>query len=92
MNENEKESLVFEVTKKVEAELVERFDDRYVRQDSCDRKQDEVYKKIESMRDEISCVKITVEKLNTKLAILLVILGAIGTGVLTICLKLLFGG
>ena len=92
MNENEKENLVFEVTKKVETELVERLDDRYVRHDSCDRRQDDVYKKIESMGEKISCVKITVEKLNTKLGILLGLLGAIGTGVLTICLKLLFGG
>jgi hypothetical protein len=61
------------------------FDARYVRQKDCDRT-------VEKEDGRITKLEIRLENVNTKLGILIAILSAIGVPVVSLCIKLLFGG
>lgn len=61
------------------------LDDRYVRRKDCDRT-------VEKEEDRITKLEIRLENVNTKLSILIAILSAIGVPVISLCIKLLFGG
>lgn len=67
------------------SELEKILDDRYVRQKDCD-------KTVEKEEDRITKLEIRLENVNTKLGILIAILSAIGVPVISLCIKLLFGG
>lgn len=73
-------------------ELEERFDDRYVKKDDCGRNIDIEDKKIHNLEKEIASVKVELGKVGARLGILIAILSAIGTSVIPLCIKLLFGG
>lgn len=66
-------------------ELEKIFDGRYVRQKDCD-------KTVEKEDGRITKLEIRLENVNTKLGILIAILSAIGVPVVSLCIKLLFGG
>jgi hypothetical protein len=61
------------------------FDGRYVRRKDCDRT-------VEKEEDRITKLEIRLENVNTKLGILIAILSTIGVPVISLCIKLLFGG
>ena len=67
------------------SELEKILDDRYVRQKDCD-------KTVEKEEDRITKLEIRLENVNTKLGILIAILSTIGVPVISLCIKLLFGG
>lgn len=66
-------------------ELEKILDDRYVRRKDCD-------KTVKTEEDRITKMEIRLENVNTKLGILIAILSAIGVPVVSLCIKLLFGG
>lgn len=66
-------------------ELEKILDDRYVRRKDCDRT-------VEKEEDRITNLEIRLENVNTKLGILIAILSTIGVPVISLCIKLLFGG
>lgn len=61
------------------------LDDRYVRRKDCDVT-------VEKEEDRITKLEIRYENVNTKLGILIAILSTIGVPVISLCIKLLFGG
>lgn len=61
------------------------LDDRYVRRKDCNAI-------VEKEEDRITKLEIRLENVNTKLGILIAILSTIGVPVVTLCIKLLFGG
>lgn len=61
------------------------LDGRYVRRKDCDRT-------VEKEEDRITKLEIRLENVNTKLGILIAILSTIGVPVISLCIKLLFGG
>lgn len=65
--------------------LENRFDNRYVRKRDCDQKS-------HSNEEHIQRLEITMAKVGTKLSIMIGILGAIGVAMLTVVIKILFGG
>ena len=66
-------------------ELEKILDDRYVRRKDCDNT-------VKSEEDRITKLEIRLENVNTKLGILIAILSTIGVPVISLCIKLLFGG
>lgn len=66
-------------------ELERILDDRYVRRKDCKQT-------VEKEEDRITKLEIRLENVNTKLGILIAILSTIGVPVVTLCIKLLFGG
>lgn len=66
-------------------ELEKIFDGIYVRQNDCD-------KTVEKEDGRITNLEIRLENVNTKLGILIAILSTIGVPVVSLCIKLLFGG
>lgn len=66
-------------------ELEKILDDRYVRRKDCD-------KTVRTEEDRITKLEIRLENANTKLGILIAILSTIGVPVISLCIKLLFGG
>ena len=84
--------IISEVEKQIVDGILKRADDRYMTRDSCDRKQDEVYKSISTMEKSITQMKVDNAKQCVYLKILVGILSAIGVAMIPICLKLLFGG
>lgn len=84
--------IISEVEKQIVDGILKRADDRYMTRDSCDRKQDEVYKSISTIEKNITRMAVDHAKLFVYLKILVGILGAIGVAMIPICLNLLFGG
>ena len=84
--------IIAEVEKRIEDGILKRADDRYMTRDSCDRKQDEVYKSISTIEKNLTNMKVDIAKQCFYLKILVGILSAIGVAMIPICLKLLFGG
>lgn len=66
-------------------DIEKRFDDRYVRRKDC-------RETVAKEEGRITKLEIRLENVNTKLAILIGILSAIGVPVVSLCIKLLFGG
>jgi hypothetical protein len=66
-------------------ELEKILDDRYVRRKDCKQT-------VEKEEDRITKLEVRLENVNTKLGILIAILTTIGVPVVTLCIKLLFGG
>lgn len=60
------------------------LDDIYVSKDDCDRDMQEVDKKLSNDSKELAVI-------NTKLSLILWLLGAVGAAVITVLVKLLFG-
>lgn len=73
-------------------EDIERLKDIFVPRKECQKNIDVEDKKIELLREENKKTQIAVAKLDTKLGIIISILGAIAVPVLGVCVKLLFGG
>lgn len=67
------------------AELERILDDRYVRRKDCKQT-------VEKEEDRITKLEVRLENVNTKLGILIAILSTIGVPVISLCIKLLFGG
>ena len=84
--------IIAEVEKRIEDGILKRADDRYMNKDSCDRKQEEVYKSISTIEKNITHMKVDNAKQCVYLKILVGILSAIGVAMIPICLNLLFGG
>ena len=61
------------------------LDDRYVRRKDCDKRQDEIYAKIEQ-------IQLDTAKIGTKLNLITGILASIGGALVAFLIKLLFGG
>lgn len=66
-------------------ELERILDDRYVRRKDCDKRQDEIYAKIEQ-------IQLDTAKIGTKLNLITGILASIGGALVAFLIKLLFGG
>lgn len=66
-------------------ELERILDDRYVRRKDCDKRQDEIYSKIEQ-------IQLDTAKIGTKLNLITGILASIGGALVAFLIKLLFGG
>ena len=60
------------------------LDDVYVSKDDCDRDMEEVNKKLSNDSKELAVI-------NTKLSLVLWMLGAVGASVITVLIKILFG-
>ena len=60
------------------------LDDVYVSKDDCDRDMEEVNKKLSNDSKELAVI-------NTKLSLILWMLGAVGASVITVLIKILFG-
>lgn len=60
------------------------LDDVYVSKDNCDRDMEEVNKKLSNDSKELAVI-------NTKLSLILWMLGAVGASVITVLIKILFG-
>lgn len=60
------------------------LDDIYVLKDDCDRDMQDVEKKLSNDSKELAVI-------NTKLSLVLWLLGAVGAAVITVLIKLLFG-
>lgn len=69
---------------KIQAQMQDHFDGRYVKQTDCKNTVTEEEKKIDSLTLEFA-------KSNTKLNILIGILSTIAVPILGVCIKLLFG-
>lgn len=68
------------------------LDGRYMRKTECAQNIEEEDAKIARVHDEMTAVKIEVAKMSTRLGILIAILSAIAVPVISLCVKLLFGG
>lgn len=66
-------------------ELEKFLDDRYVRRKDCDKRQDEIYSKIEQIQLETA-------KIGTKLNLITGILASIGGALVAVAIKFIFGG
>jgi archaellum component FlaC len=77
---------------KLREQLEEDFNGVYRRIDDCGYIVSKEEKKIERLQNSINDLKIEQTKTNTRLAILIGILSAIGVPILGVCVKLLFGG
>lgn len=66
-------------------DLEEMLDGRYVLKTDCQNKQDVQYKKIEQ-------IQLDTAKIGTKLNLIAIILGAIGTAIIAAVVKIIFGG
>ena len=66
-------------------DIEKRFDDRYVRRKDC-------RETVAKEEGRITTLEIRLEHVNTKLSVLIAILSAIGVPVVSLCIKLLFGG
>lgn len=77
---------------KLQNQLQDHFDGRYRKIEDCDDIVTTEEDKIDKLKESISELKLEQAKTNTRLAILIGILSAIGIPVLSVCVKLLFGG
>ena len=67
------------------------FNSVYRRIDDCSNIVTSEEDKIEKLQNSITELKVEQAKTNTRLAILIAILSAIGVPILSVCIKLLFG-
>lgn len=67
------------------AELQERFDMRYKLKEDCDKEMSDVSEKLSKDATRLAVM-------NTKLSLVLWLLGAIGAAVITVLVKIVFGG
>lgn len=70
---------------KLQAHLQDHFDGRYVKIEDCE-------KTVEREANKIDLLTLEFAKSNTKLNILIAILSTIAVPILSICVKMLFGG
>lgn len=73
-------------------QIDKRFAEKYVKKDDCNRNIDAEDKKIERLNNTITGLKVDIAKLSTKLGILIAIASAIAVPVISLSIKLLFGG
>lgn len=76
---------------KLQDQLQDHFDGRYVKIEDCDKTVEKSQDKIDALSAAFSDFQIEQVKSNTKLTILIAILGAIATILLPMCIKSLFG-
>ena len=69
----------------IDREDIERLKEIFVTRQECDSAMDEVNKKLANDNKELAVI-------NTKLSLILWLLGAVGAAVITCLIKLLFGG
>ena len=84
---------------KLQAQLQDHFDGRYVQIEDCEKqiekeenKIDKIFKDIAQMRQDFSSMRVERAKDSTKLSIVIGILCAIAVPLVSVCVKLLFGG
>lgn len=70
---------------KLQAQLQDHFDGRYVKIEDCE-------KTVERESNKIDLLTVEFAKSNTKLNILIAILSTIAVPILGVCVKMLFGG
>ena len=70
---------------KLQAQLQDHFDGRYVKIEDCE-------KTVEREANKIDLLTVEFAKSNTKLNILIAILSTIAVPILGVCVKMLFGG
>lgn len=75
----------------IQKQLEDHFDGRYRQINDCDEKITAEDRKIEGLRSGFNDLKIEQAKTNTLLRTMIAVLSAIGTAVLGVCVKLLFG-
>lgn len=68
------------------------LDDRYVKKDVCVRNIETENEKIEKVKTIATEMQVNIAKLSTKMGIVIGILAAIAVPVISLCVKLLFGG
>lgn len=73
-------------------QIDKRFAEKYVKKDDCNKNIDDEHKKIERLNNTITGLKVDIAKLSTKLGILIAIASAIAVPVISLSIKLLFGG
>lgn len=76
----------------LQGQLQDHFDGRYRRIEDCEETVKEEENKIEKLRTSITELKVEQAKTNTRLAILIGILCTISVPLVSLCIKLLFGG
>ena len=80
---------------KLQAQLQDHFDGRYVQIEECEKKVNGETSKIDDLKSEFSKlreeVRVDRAKTNTRLSILIAILSAVAVPILGVCIKLLFG-
>ena len=69
----------------IDAADIERLKEIFVTRKECDEQMDEVDKKLSNDMKELAVI-------NTKLSLILWFLGAVGAAVITVLVKLFFGG
>lgn len=80
------------MTKEEIEQLEQIFDGRYVQKDDCTKTVDKENEKINKLSQDVQQLKVEIAKMNTKLGILIGILSAIGVPLISVCVKMLFGG
>lgn len=75
----------------LQKQLQDHFDDRYRLAEVCDDMVKHEDRKIEELREVFNELKLEQVKTNTLLKVLIAILAAIGTAVLGVAVRLLFG-
>ena len=68
------------------------LDSRYVKKDECRNNIDAEDEKIAKVDDKLNAINVDLAKLSTRLGVVIAILGAIAVPVISLCIKLLFGG
>ena len=83
---------------KLQSQLQDHFDGRYVLAEECEKqiekeesKIDKIYKDITQMRQDFSSMRVERAKDSTKLSVVIGILCAIAVPLVSLCVKLLFG-
>ena len=84
---------------KLQAQLQDHFDGRYVLVEDCEKtvekeqdKIDKIYKDIAQMRQDFSSMRVERAKDSTKLSVVVGVLCTIAVPIIALCVKLLFGG
>lgn len=80
---------------KLQAQLQDHFDGRYVKLDDCEENRNKETNKIDGLKEEFSRlreeVRVDRAKTNTRLNILIAILSTLAVPIVGVCVKLLFG-
>lgn len=76
----------------LQSQLQDHFDGRYRQIEDCEETVKTEDNKIEKLRNSITELKVEQAKTNTRLAILIGILCTIAVPIISVCVKLLFGG
>lgn len=84
--------MTHEEYKEIETQLQDHFDGRYRKIDDCDSTIKDEQSKIEELKKQFGDMRVEQAKTNTRLGILIGILGAIAVPILAITVKVLFGG